>query len=87
MENQRNLSDPLTLRVPSDVLAEIEEVARISGRSRSWVMVRAMKAYLAGEGREILELEAARQAAMKEGATEIDDLLAEMDRDLPGNAA
>ena len=56
MENQRNLSDPLTLRLPSDVLAEIEEVARISGRSRSWVMVRAMKAYLAGEGREVVFL-------------------------------
>ena len=87
MENQRNLSDPLTLRLPGDVLADIENVARISGRSRSWVMVRAMKAYLASEGREILELEAARQAAVEEGATELDKLLAEMDRNLPGNAA
>ena len=87
MKNQRNLSDPLTLRLPSDVLAEIEEVARISGRSRSWVMVRAMKAYLASEGREIRDLEAARQAAVGEGAMEIDDLLAEMDRNLPDNAA
>lgn len=87
MENQRNLSDPLTLRLPGDVLADIENVARISGRSRSWVMVRAMKAYLASEGREILELEAARQAAVEEGATELDELLAEMDRNLPGNAA
>ncbi len=87
MENQRNLSDPLTLRLPGDVLADIENVARISGRSRSWVMVRAMKAYLASEGREILELEAARQAAVEEGATELDELLAEMDRSLPGNAA
>ncbi|WP_337184597.1 ribbon-helix-helix protein, CopG family [Shinella sp.] len=87
MENQRSLSAPLTLRLPSGLLSELEEVARISGRSRSWVMVRAMKAYLAGEGREILELEAARQAAMKEGATEIEDLLANMDRDLPDNAA
>ncbi len=87
MEKQRNLSDPLTLRLPSDVLADIENVARISGRSRSWVMVRAMKAYLAGEGRDILDLDAARQAAAGEGVTELDDLLAEMDRNLPGNAA
>ena len=87
MENQRNLSDPLTLRLPGDVLADIEAIARVSGRSRSWVMVRAMKAYLAGEGREILDLEDARLAAAAEGATELDDLLAEMDRSLPGDAA
>jgi len=87
MENQRNLSDPLTLRLPSDVLADIEAIARICGRSRSWVMVRAMKAYLASEGRDILDLDAARRAAAGEGATELDDLLAEMDRNLPGDAA
>ena len=87
MENQRNLSDPLTLRLPNDVLAEIEEVARISGRTRSWIMVRAMKAYLASEGREIRDLDAARQAVAREGATGIEDLLADMDRNLPDNAA
>ncbi|MGJ7040651.1 putative transcriptional regulator [Shinella sp. BE166] len=87
MENQKNLSDPIALRLPSDVLAEIETIARISGRTRSWVMVRAMKAYLASEGREIVELDRARQSAADEGATELGDLLAEMDRNLPGNAA
>jgi len=87
MENQRNLSDPLTLRLPGDVLADIEAVARICGRTRSWVMVRAMKAYLASEGRDILDLDAARRAAAEEGATELDDLLTKMDRILPGDAA
>lgn len=87
MENQRNLSEPITLRLPADVLAHIEQVARVSGRSRSWVMVRAMKAYLASEGQEILELDRARQAAVEEGTTELDDLLAEIDAKLPGDAA
>lgn len=87
MENQRNLSDPITLRLPSDVLADIEAIARISGRSRSWVMVRALKAYLAAEGQEIRELDRARQSAAEGGATALDDLLAEMDDSLPGNAA
>ncbi len=86
MENQRSLSDPITLRLPSDLLGDIEAIARISGRSRSWVMVRAMKAYLAAEGQEILELDRARQAAAQ-GATELDDLLSELDGNLPGNAA
>lgn len=87
MENQRNLSDPITLRLPSELLAEIEAVARSCGRSRSWVMVRAMKAYLAAEGQEILELDRARQAAATDGATALDDLIAEMDDNLPDNAA
>ena len=65
----------------------IEAVARICGRTRSWVMVRAMKAYLASEGRDILDLDAARRAAAEEGATELDDLLTKMERILPGDAA
>lgn len=87
MENQKVLSDPITLRLPSDVLADIETIARIAGRSRSWVMVRAMKAYLATEGQEIRDLDLARKSATEEGATELDDLLAGMDKALPGNAA
>ncbi len=87
MENQRGLSDPITLRLPGEVLADIEAIARIAGRSRSWVMVRAMKAYLATEGQEIRELDRARQSAAEEGATELEDLLAAVDDNLPGNAA
>ena len=87
MENQRIFSDPITLRLPNDVLDAIETVARISGRSRSWVMVRAMKAYLAAEGQDILDLDAARQAAAQEGAAELDTVLADLDRALPGDAA
>jgi hypothetical protein len=66
---------------------DIEAIARISGRPRSWVMVRAMKAYLATEGQEIHELDRARQSAREEGATELDDLLVEIDGQLPGDAA
>lgn len=87
MEKQRNLSDPIALRLPSDVLAGIEAIAHVSGRSRSWVMVRAMKAYLAGEGQEVLEIDQARQAAAQDGAVALDDLLADLDDSLPGNAA
>ena len=87
MVNQRNFSDPITLRLPSDVLVAIETVARVSGRSRSWVMVRALKAYLAAEGQDILDIDRARQATAEEGAVGLDDLLSELDRVLPGDAA
>lgn len=54
MKNQRQLSNPITLRVPADILAEIEEIADVCERTRSWVFVRALKSYLATEGREVL---------------------------------
>ena len=51
---KQELSDPITLRLPLEVLGEIEGIAEASDRTRSWVMVRALKLYLAGEGRDIL---------------------------------
>jgi predicted transcriptional regulator len=54
MSSLRNLSDPIALRVPADILADVERIAQVSERTRSWVIVRALKAYLASEGADIL---------------------------------
>ena len=51
---QQELSDPITLRLPLGVLREIEEIAEATDRTSSWIMVRDLKLYLAGEGRNIL---------------------------------
>src|SRR4051794_33690082 len=59
--SDRELSDPITMRLPIDVLSEIEEIAAICDRTRSWVFVRALKSYLAAEGREIIEIAKARR--------------------------
>nr|WP_060639914.1 ribbon-helix-helix protein, CopG family [Rhizobium sp. Root483D2] len=56
------LSDPIALRLPVDVLKDIEIIAAASERSRSWVMVRAMRYYLATEGKDVLEIERARES-------------------------
>lgn len=85
--SKQNLSDPITLRLPLDVLAEIEAVAGACERSRSWVMVRALKAYLAQEGREILEIKQARKAVADGQGTDADDVLAELDVMIKGAAA
>ena len=37
------LSDPITLRLPLDMLSDIEKIAAGSERTRSWVIVRALK--------------------------------------------
>lgn len=87
MKNQETLSDPITLRLPRDVLEEIENIAAICGRSRSWVMVRAMKTYLAGEGREIRDIHTSRAEMIEGRHHDLEDVLTEMDDILKGEAA
>jgi predicted transcriptional regulator len=56
------LSDPIALRIPKDVLADFEKIAEACERTRSWVMVRAFRKYLQGEGRDILNVIKGREA-------------------------
>ena len=74
------LSDPVALRMPVDVLSTLDAVAAILDRKRSWVIVRALKAYLAGEGKQLLEL----SAAHSEGGDPVDaqSLIDELSADL-----
>ncbi len=65
------LSDPITLRIPEDVLADIETIAQATERSRSWVIVRALRTYLQQEGAEIL---AYKQGLAEVAAGETEDL-------------
>jgi predicted transcriptional regulator len=85
--SKQHLSDPITLRLPLDLLAEIETVADACERSRSWVMVRALKAYMAQEGREIQEIARARKAVAGGEGTHAHDALAELDATIKGAAA
>ncbi|MBB5704540.1 putative transcriptional regulator [Ochrobactrum daejeonense] len=86
MKNQ-SLSDPITMRVPRDVLAQIEEIASISERSRSWVIVRALKAYLAAEGKEIREIASARRAIEDGEGFDLDTIIDEAEATIKGAAA
>jgi predicted transcriptional regulator len=65
------LSDPITLRIPADVLIDVEAIARATERSRSWVIVRALKAYLQQEGADIL---AYQQGLAEVAAGDVEDL-------------
>jgi predicted transcriptional regulator len=85
--SRQQLSDPITLRLPLDLLAEIEAVAGACERSRSWVMVRALKAYMAQEGREIQEMAAARQAVANGEGTDAEEVLADLNAITKGAAA
>jgi predicted transcriptional regulator len=85
--SKQQLSDPITLRLPLDLLAEIEAVADACERSRSWVMVRALKAYMAQEGRELQEMAEARKAVEDGAGIDAQDVLAEVDAITKGATA
>ena len=87
MSNLKNLSDPIALRVPSDILSEIERIAEITERSRSWVIVRAMKAYLASEGRDILNAAEGRDEIARGETVDLGEALDELDRRQDGDVA
>ncbi|WP_137132083.1 ribbon-helix-helix protein, CopG family [Rhizobium sp. FY34] len=84
---KQELSDPITMRLPKDVLSEIEQIATICDRSRSWVFVRALKTYLAAEGREMIELHQARRDIENGLGHDLDDVIAEVDAITKGEAA
>jgi predicted transcriptional regulator len=79
VSNLRNLSDPIALRVPADILADIERIARVSDRTRSWVIVRALKAYLASEGADVLAVAKGRDEIAQGQSHDLDDVLDELE--------
>jgi predicted transcriptional regulator len=81
------LSDPIALRLPVEVLKQIEAIAEVSERTRSWVMVRALKQYLAGEGRDILAAVEGRKQIAAGNSHDMDDVLGEMEAIAKGEAA
>ena len=81
------LSDPIALRVPVDLLSDIEKIAGAADRTRSWVMVRAIRLYLAGEGAQILKVAEGLQQLDNGEAEDMDDVIADIEQIVRGNAA
>ena len=44
----------VSIRIPVAMLEDFESVARVLDRDRTWVMLRALRAYLHGEGDQLL---------------------------------
>jgi predicted transcriptional regulator len=80
-------SESVTLRVPSDVLANIETIAEATDRSRSYIIVRALKTYLLNEGADILSALRGRDQIAAGEYEDMDDLIAELDKIVAGEAA
>ena len=82
-----DLSDPITLRLPVDLLGDIEAIAKASDRTRSWVMVRALRLYMAGEGADILNVAKGLREIENGEAHDMDDVLGEIEDIVRGKVA
>lgn len=81
-DDSRLPSTHVTLRLPAELVERFDKLAAAMDRSRSWVMLRALRQYLEAEGRELEDdmesiaqldrggasREAARRAALAAGA-------------------
>lgn len=70
----------ISLRVPTATIDAYEKIASTLERDRTWVMLRALKRYLAAEGAEILR-DAESMAALDRGETfDFDTVMDDADR-------
>jgi predicted transcriptional regulator len=72
-------SIPVSLRVPADLIETLDKIAAVLERSRSWVMLRALRQYIADEGQEMLDVQEGIAEAERGEVVPIEDVLAEMD--------
>ena len=78
MADKPVLSDPITLRLPEDILSEVEQIAKATERSRSWVIVRALKYYLMAEGNDILQILKGEEQVRNGQFVDAEELFAEL---------
>ena len=72
-------STPVSLRVPADLIETLDKIAVALERSRSWVMLRALRQYIADEDQEVLDVQEGIAEAERGEMIPIEDVLAEMD--------
>jgi predicted transcriptional regulator len=65
--------------VPADLIETLDKIAAALERSRSWVMLRALRQYVADEGREVLDVQEGIAELDRGEGIPIEDVLAEMD--------
>ncbi|MBY5475282.1 ribbon-helix-helix protein, CopG family [Rhizobium leguminosarum] len=82
-----NMSESVTLRIPVDVLSDIEAIADATERSRSYIIVRALRTYLLNEGADIFAAIKGREQIAAGEHEDLDDVIADMDRIIAGKVA
>jgi predicted transcriptional regulator len=82
MADKQPLSDPITLRLPQDLLSDIEKIAETLDRTRSWIMVRAMRLYLANEGADVLAAREGLEQIERGESYDFDEVMNELRAEL-----
>jgi predicted transcriptional regulator len=72
-------SIPISIRMPADIIETLDKVAAVLERPRSWVILRAIRQYLADEGQEMLDVQEGIAEAERGEVVPIEEVLAEMD--------
>jgi len=72
-------SIPVSLRVPADLIETLDKIAAALERPRSWVMLRALRQYIADEGQEVLDVQEGIAELDRGEVVPIEDVLAEID--------
>jgi len=69
---------PVSLRVPAEMLEMLDKVAAAVERPRSWVILRALRIYLANEGQEILDIQEGIDEADRGDTVPVEEILARL---------
>jgi predicted transcriptional regulator len=75
----RSAPMPVSFRLPAEVIETLDKVATALERPRSWVILRAIRLYLADEGQEVLDVQEGIAELDRGEGIPIEDVLAEMD--------
>jgi len=69
---------PISVRLPAEIVEKLDKVAAILERPRSWVILDAVREYLADEGQEALDIQAGIEEADRGELVPFEDVLAEV---------
>ena len=70
-------SIPVSLRVPADLIETLDKIAAVLDRPRSWIMLRALRQYIADEGQELLDIQDGIAEADRGELIPFDEVMAE----------
>ncbi|HXO02973.1 MAG TPA: ribbon-helix-helix protein, CopG family [Stellaceae bacterium] len=70
---------PISVRLPAELVEKLDKVASIMERPRSWVILDAIREYLADEGQEVLDIQAGIEEAERGETVPFEEVLAELE--------
>ena len=70
---------PVSIRLPPDVIEMLDKIAAAVERPRSWIVLRAIRHYLADEGQEMLDVQEGVAEAERGEVVPLEEVLADMD--------